>query len=134
MFSPQILRHDVLVDRAQHWLQLRFAQRPRLKDLAVLLAVSERTLVRRFEQSLGMTPHDYLQSLRIEAAKQMLARSPRRIDRIGYLVGYSDPGFFKKVFRSRAGTSPSEYRRTHANPADHPPAEISNPKMHAKDR
>ena len=125
VFSPQMLRHDVLVAQAQHWLQLRFAQKPRLKDLAQILAVSERTLVRRFEQSLGMTPLDYLQTLRVEAAKQMLTRSVRRIDRIGYLVGYSDPGFFKKIFRSRTGMSPSEFRRHHANPADHPPASFA---------
>ncbi|MGB8364197.1 MAG: GlxA family transcriptional regulator [Rhizomicrobium sp.] len=132
VFSPQMLRHDALVAQAQHWLQLRFAQKPRLRDLADLLAVSERTLVRRFEQSLGMTPLDYLQTLRIEAAKQMLARSVRHIDRIGYLVGYSDPGFFKKMFRSRAGMSPSEYRRKNADPGDHPPGDAADQKASAR--
>lgn len=120
VFSPQVLRQDGLVGRAQHWLQLRFSQKPRLRDLAEVLAVSERTLVRRFEHSLGMTPLEYLQTLRIEAAKQMLARSSRRVDRIGYLVGYSDPGFFKKMFRTRTGLSPSEYRRQHTPPNAHP--------------
>ncbi len=67
-----------------------------------------------------MTPLDYLQILRIEAAKQMLTRSNRKIDRIGYLVGYSDPGFFKKVFRARTGLSPGEYRRRNAAHSDHP--------------
>jgi transcriptional regulator GlxA family with amidase domain len=121
VFSPQVLREDGLVGRAQHWLQLRFSQKPRLRDLAQVLAVSERTLARRFEASLGMTPLDYLQTLRIEAAKQMLTRSSRRIDRIGYLVGYSDPGFFKKMFRARTGMTPSEYRRGQAGgePASH---------------
>lgn len=114
VFSPQVLREDGLVGRAQHWLQLRFSQKPRLRDLAQVLAVSERTLVRRFEASIGMTPLEYLQTLRIEAAKQMLIRSSRRVDRIGYLVGYSDPGFFKRMFRARTGASPSEYRRRHA--------------------
>lgn len=118
VFSPEVLRQDGLVGRAQHWLQLRFSQKPRLRDLADVLAVSERTLVRRFEASLGMTPLEYLQTLRIEAAKQMLTRSNRRIDRIGYLVGYSDPGFFKKMFRAKAGVSPSEYRRLHGAAPD----------------
>ena len=121
VFSPEVLRQDALVGRAQHWLQLRFSQKPRMRDLAGLLAVSERTLVRRFEHSIGMTPLEYLQTLRIEAAKMMLVRSDRRIDRIGYLVGYSDPGFFKKMFRSRTGVSPSEFRRRHAGDV-HPSA------------
>jgi len=119
VFSPQVLRQDGLVGRAQHWLQLRFSQKPRLRDLADALAVSERTLVRRFGRSLGMTPLEYLQTLRIEAAKQMLTRSSRRIDRIGYLVGYSDPGFFKKIFAAQTGMSPSEYRRRHTGPSEH---------------
>lgn len=119
VFSPQVLREDGLVGRAQHWMQLRFSQKPRLRDLAEFLAVSERTLVRRFESSLGMTPQEYLQTLRTEAAKQMLTRSSRRIDRIGYLVGYSDPGFFKKMFRARVGVSPSEFRRRHAVESAH---------------
>jgi YesN/AraC family two-component response regulator len=57
-----------------------------------------------------MTPLDYLQLLRVEAAKQMLTRSLRRVDRISYLVGYSDPGYFKKVFRTRTGMTPSQFR------------------------
>lgn len=125
VFSPEVLRQDALVGRAMHWLQLRFSQKPRLKDLAEVLAVSERTLVRRFEHSIGMTPLDYLQTLRIEAAKMMLVRSNRRIDRIGYLVGYSDPGFFKKMFRGRTGFSPSEYRRRHASDIHPPAAEVA---------
>jgi transcriptional regulator GlxA family with amidase domain len=116
VFSPQVLRQDGLVGRAQHWLQARFTQKPRLSDLAAVLAVSERTLARRFEQSLGMSPREYLQVLRIEAAKQMLLRSNRRIDRIGYLVGYADPGFFKKVFRAKTGMSPGEFRRRGGKP------------------
>lgn len=118
LFSPKILREDPLVGRAQHWLQLRFSQKPRLKELAETLAVSERTLVRRFEASIGMTPLDYLQLLRVEAAKQMLTRSLRRVDRISYLVGYSDPGYFKKVFRTHTGMTPSQFR--HASAADDP--------------
>jgi transcriptional regulator GlxA family with amidase domain len=123
VFSPQVLRQDGLVGRAQHWLQARFTQKPRLADLAEVLSVSERTLARRFEQSLGMSPIEYLQTLRIEAAKQMLLRSNRRVDRIGYLVGYSDPGFFMKVFRGKTGMSPTEFRRRNAAPhAGEPPA------------
>ena len=78
--------------------------------------MSERTLARRFELSLGMSPIDYLQTLRIEAAKQMLLRSNRKVDRIGYLVGYADPGFFKKLFRARTGMSPTEFRRRSGAP------------------
>jgi transcriptional regulator GlxA family with amidase domain len=110
-FSPTVLREDELVKRAAHWLQLRFAQKPQMADLSAAMAVHPRTLSRRFMASLGMTPVDYLQRLRIEAAKRMLARSARKVDRVGYLVGYSDPRFFKSLFRKHTGLTPGEYRR-----------------------
>ena len=110
-FSPLVLREDELVTRAAHWLQLRFAQKPQMADLSAAMAVHPRTLSRRFTASLGMTPIDYLQRLRVEAAKRMLARSTRKVDRVGYLVGYADPRFFKTLFRKHTGLTPGEYRR-----------------------
>lgn len=110
VFSPRVIRQDGMVGRAQHWLQQRFSQQPRMSDLADFLGVSERTLERRFRASLGMTPLAYLQLLRIEAAKHMLTRSSRRIDRIAQLVGYGDAAFFKQVFREHTGCSPRDFR------------------------
>lgn len=112
LFSPRVLREDGLVGRAQHWLQQRFSQPVRIADVASHLGVSARTLERRFRKSLDMSPMDYLQKLRIEAAKHMLTRSNRKVERIAYLVGYSDVGFFKHVFRSETGKTPSAYRRS----------------------
>jgi transcriptional regulator GlxA family with amidase domain len=110
VFSPRVIRQDGLVGRAQHWLQQRFSQRVRLSELADFLRVSERTLERRFRKSLGMTPLAYLQLLRMEAAKHMLTRSNRRVERVAQLVGYGDAPFFKQVFREHTGLSPREYR------------------------
>jgi transcriptional regulator GlxA family with amidase domain len=111
VFSPRVIRQDGLVGRAQHWLQQRFSQRVRMSELADYLRVSERTLERRFQRSLAMTPLGYLQLLRIEAAKHMLTRSSRRVERVALLVGYGDVPFFKQVFREHTGVSPREYRR-----------------------
>jgi transcriptional regulator GlxA family with amidase domain len=112
VFSPRVLREDGLVGRAQHWLQQRFSQPVRIADLATHLRVSTRTLERRFQSSLDMSPIDYLQKLRIEAAKHMLTRSNRKIERVAYLVGSSDAAFFKHIFRPETGLSPSEFRKS----------------------
>lgn len=112
VFSPRVLREDGLVGRAQHWLQQRFSQQVRIADAAAQLRVSTRTLERRFLASLGMSPMDYLQRLRIEAAKHMLRRSNRKVERVAYLVGYSDTAFFKQLFRNATGLSPSAYRKS----------------------
>jgi transcriptional regulator GlxA family with amidase domain len=111
VFSPRVIRQDGLVGRAQHWLQQRFSQRARMSELADFLRVSERTLERRFHKSLGTTPLQYLQLLRIEAAKHMLTRSSRRVERVAHLVGYGDAPFFKQMFRAHTGMSPRDYRR-----------------------
>lgn len=114
VFSPRVLREDGLVGRAQHWLQQRFSQQVRMGDLAADLRVSTRTLERRFQRSLNMSPLDYLQRLRIEAAKHMLARSNRKVERVAYLVGYADAAFFKQLFKTEVGMSPTTYRKTNS--------------------
>jgi len=111
LLPPEPLCHDPAIERARHWLQERFAEKPRMPDLAEFLEISERTLARRFEKSLGMTPLAYLQALRVTVAKGMLTRSDQKIERIAYLVGYADPKFFKRVFRTQTGLTPSAFRR-----------------------
>jgi transcriptional regulator GlxA family with amidase domain len=102
---------DRLVARAQDALQRDFSHPVSLEALAGELGVSHRTLLRRFRKATGLTPTDYLQTLRMESAKQMLAKSTRPIDRIGYMAGYADSRFFKSLFRRRVGMTPAEFRR-----------------------
>lgn len=101
---------DALVAAAQYQLQQRYADRSQLAELATTLAVSPRTLSRRFQRALGLSPQDYVQTLRIEAAKRMLMRTDMRVDRVGQQVGYADAGFFKRLFRSQTGLTPSAWR------------------------
>jgi transcriptional regulator GlxA family with amidase domain len=115
VFSGDVMRDDPLVGRAQLWLQQRFSQRSAIADLAQAMSVSQRTLTRRFQTRLGMTPQAYLQHLRIEAAKNMLSKSARRIERIAFMVGYGDVGFFKRLFRSRVGVTPAAFRKAAAS-------------------
>ena len=101
---------DPLVAAAQFWLGERFAQPLRISDMARELSVSHSTLLRRFEAVLGTTPRRYVQVLRIEAAKIMLAKTNRSIDQISVMVGYADTRSFRAAFRELTGTSPTDYR------------------------
>ncbi|CAD6516395.1 hypothetical protein LMG28727_01317 [Paraburkholderia kirstenboschensis] len=65
---------DTLVARAQQQMETTLQQGFRLSDLAASLAVSERTLNRRFKEAVGLAPLTYLQNLRIEVAKRLLCR------------------------------------------------------------
>jgi transcriptional regulator GlxA family with amidase domain len=102
---------DRLVARAQDALQRNFSHEVKLEAMAAELGVSHRTLLRRFRTATGQTPSVYLQTLRVESAKQMLAKTTRPIDRIGYMAGYADSRFFKTVFRRKVGVTPAEFRR-----------------------
>ncbi|MBN8605573.1 MAG: helix-turn-helix domain-containing protein [Caulobacterales bacterium] len=109
-FETAVSGGDDVVDRAQAWLQERFTQKCKITDLAQAMALSQKTLTRRFNDKLGVTPQAYLQSLRVEAAKRQLTHTNRRVERIANLVGYGDVGFFKEKFAELVGASPSVYR------------------------
>lgn len=109
--GPAFESDDPLVAGAQFWLSERFAETFKITDLARDLSVSHPTLIRRFQRSLGITPRDYAQRLRVDAAKRMLITTDRSIYEIGLMVGYADARAFRAVFREHTGKSPKEYRR-----------------------
>jgi transcriptional regulator GlxA family with amidase domain len=74
------------------------------------LAVSERTLTRKFKSNLGMSPLAYLQSRRIAHAKQLLESSSLALDQIVGRCGYEDIASFRKLFTRLVGMTPREYR------------------------
>ena len=69
------------------------------------------TFTRRFKRATGYRPMDYVLTLRVEEAKELLERSELSIDEIGHSVGYEDPASFRRLFKRKAGMAPSVYRR-----------------------
>jgi transcriptional regulator GlxA family with amidase domain len=101
---------DPLVARAQQRMEATLQQGFRLSELAEWLAVSERTLNRRFKLAVGLAPLAYLQNLRIEVAKQLLESRPIGLDMVSQRVGYADLSTFRQLFKRKTGLSPSEYQ------------------------
>jgi transcriptional regulator GlxA family with amidase domain len=102
---------DSLVTRAQHWMQKSLQQGFSLRELACHLAVSERTLNRRFKLAVGQAPLHYLQSLRVDVAKRLLETKGLNVDAVGQRVGYTDLSTFRRLFKRETGLSPREYQR-----------------------
>lgn len=105
---------DELVARAQRQMEATLQQRFKLSELAAGLAVSERTLHRRFKQAIGDTPIGYLQTLRVEVAKRLLESGDVALDDISERVGYGDPSTFRQLFKQKTELSPRDYQRRFA--------------------
>jgi len=110
-FGGQKLHRDVAILQIQHWLEAHFAERFRFEDVARDHGMSIRNFMRRFQAATGDKPLHYLQRLRIETAKGLLANTGKSIKTISYEVGYDDASFFARLFRQHTGLSPNPYRR-----------------------
>src|SRR5262249_19107820 len=108
---PEEHHADPLVARAQRWMETSLQRGFNLRELARHLAVSERTLNRRFKQALGAPPLQYLQTLRIDVAKRLLETRRLTVDSVSERVGYSDLSTFRRLFKRETGLSPREYQR-----------------------
>ena len=73
--------------------------------------MSMRTFQRRFAQATGLAPLDYVHTLRLEEAKQMLESGDAPVEAIALEVGYQDASFFGRLFRRKVGLTPAQYRR-----------------------
>ena len=110
-FAPQLGHGDQRVLKIQHWLQQHVAESPTVAAMATRVSLGKRTFLRRFNKATGMTPTRYLQYLRVGKARESLEFSMSTVNEIAWMVGYEDPGSFRKVFQRIMGLSPGHYRR-----------------------
>ena len=118
IFRLQKQHNDKEVKTVQDIFEKSFSASHSLNDLAEKVAMSRRTFIRRFKKATGNTPVEYLQRVRVEAAKKELETSPEPIESIPSKVGYEDYGSFLNVFKKYAGVSPSAYRKRYGNLGD----------------
>lgn len=114
-FIPNVSHGDMSVLAVQRYCEQVPTHELSVKAMAEQVHVSERTLNRRFQHVLSMTPGEYLLRIRIEKSKQLLDASDQSIEQIAYDVGYNDFSNFSKAFKRMAGVTPAEFRqRAHA--------------------
>ncbi len=100
---------DIL--RVQNWLEKHFAEPLVIDNLAEQFGFGVRNFKRRFKEATGYTPIAYLQTLRLEKAKQLLESTRMSLDSITYNVGYEDSNSFRRLFQQRVGLVPAAYRK-----------------------
>jgi transcriptional regulator GlxA family with amidase domain len=110
MFKGQREHQDESVKKAQDFIEKNFEEKITVEALSTMFAVGKRTLERRFKKATCNTVSEYIQRVKIEAAKKSFETSRKNINEIMYAVGYSDTKAFRTIFKKNTGLSPLEYR------------------------
>ena len=110
MFNGQKTHKDEPIKKAQEFIEANIAERISVEDLAFKYAIGKRHFERRFKKATNNTPVEYIQRVKIEAAKKQLESSRKNVNEVMYDVGYSDTKAFRTVFKKITGLSPVEYR------------------------
>jgi len=110
IFTSQKLHGDEMVKKAQAFIESKLNEKISIDDLSSKFAVGRRNFARRFVKATGNTPVEYLQRIKMEAAKRAFETTGKTINEVMYEIGYSDVKSFRRVFRKVTGMLPLEYR------------------------
>lgn len=82
-----------------------------VKELAVIMAISERTLSRKIKQLTGKTAKEFIDDTRIEYSCILLKNTNKQVKEIALSLGYSSDSVFRRIFNKRIGMTPVTYRK-----------------------
>jgi transcriptional regulator GlxA family with amidase domain len=99
------------VEDLRHHIMRHIAQPLTVADIAAHAHLSERQLTRVFKSELGMTPSAYIESVRVELARNQLESTDATLERIVSVCGFGTTDTLVRAFRRRLDTTPTEYRR-----------------------
>jgi len=110
MFQGQKDHDDESIEMAQDYIERNFQDKILVNQLAYKLVVGRRSFERRFKKATNNTIVEYIQRVKIEAAKRSFETSRKNISEVMYDVGYTDTKAFRDVFKKITGLTPIEYR------------------------
>lgn len=116
MFNGQKDHEDEAIKKAQIFIEENFHQKITVDELADMFSLSRRNLERRFKKATSNTVVEYIQRVKIEAAKMSLESTRENVNEVMYKVGYTDTKAFRTTFKKITGISPIQYRAKY-NPA-----------------
>jgi transcriptional regulator GlxA family with amidase domain len=115
IFTGQKTHEDEPIKKAQQYIESNIGQKITVDQLAGLFLISRRNFERRFKKATANTPVEYLQRVKIEAAKKSLESGREHISEVMYAVGYSDSKAFRTTFKKITGLSPLDYRKKYSH-------------------
>jgi transcriptional regulator GlxA family with amidase domain len=117
IFKGQRNHGDGDIQKVQDYIEKNYNTKILTDTLADLIHSSRRTFERRFKEATNNTSVEYIQRVRIEAAKTFFEASRKNVMEIMFEVGYTDTRAFRDTFKKITGLTPIEYRNKFARPS-----------------
>jgi AraC-like DNA-binding protein len=105
-------RARLRIQRIKRFIEANATENISLGDIAGCVDVTPYTCIRQFKDQMGVTPHQYLDQVRLSHAKLLLRNSGLTIPEVASRVGISDPFYFTRWFAKLAGAPPGRFRLT----------------------
>lgn len=110
IFTGQKNHEDEEIKAVQTYMENNLSEKINMKDLAAEFSIDRRNFDRRFKKATMNTPAEYLQRIKIEAAKKSLETTRKNVNEVMYDIGYNDTKAFRLLFKKITGLSPLDYR------------------------
>lgn len=110
IFRGQKDHEDKDVIKIQDHIERNYRRKITVEELSEKFNIARRSLERRFKKATSNTVVEYIQRVKVEAAKKQLEAGRKTVNEVMYDTGYTDSKAFRDVFRKITGMSPNDYR------------------------
>lgn len=110
VFSGQRLHEDQEIHQAQSFIEKEFKEDISVEHIASQVNMSKRNFIRRFKNATTLNPIEYIQRVKVEAAKKALEAGEANVADVTYSIGYNDLKTFRTLFKRITGLTPADYR------------------------
>ncbi|MES2881146.1 MAG: helix-turn-helix domain-containing protein [Bacteroidota bacterium] len=116
IFQGQKEHDDEEIKDVQLYIEKNYVEKITVDQLSNIFAIGRRNFERRFKKATANTVNEYIQRVKVEAAKMTLEKSRENVNDAMYKAGYSDRKAFRSTFKKFTGLSPLAYRKKYVNP------------------
>lgn len=111
--APQIIEEDhLMMEKLMKFIEERISdENLKIDDMADAVGMGRTVFYGKIKAITGMAPSDFLRTLRMQRAEELIVRSNLTFSQVSFSIGFSDPKYFTKCFKKETGMTPSEYRK-----------------------
>lgn len=114
IFKGQKLHEDDSIIKVQEFIESNYQEKITVDELCEKFGIGRRTFERRFKKATNNSVIEYIQRVKIEAAKKQLETGAKTVSEVMYDVGYTDTKAFRDLFKKITSMSPVDYRNKYS--------------------